>query len=185
MEQGTIWGLVLLAALAIIVAAGVWWFFERRRREELRQRFGPEYERAVHETGNRRRAEAELEQRQKRVEQLNIHPLSNEDRARFTEAWHGVQARFVDEPSEAIVQADRLVSEVMQTRGYPMGDFEQRAADISVTHPQVVENYRSARDVALANQRGDASTEDLRQAMVRYRALFAELLQQQEAEVRR
>jgi hypothetical protein len=131
----------------------------------------------VTEHGDQRGAQAELEARQKRVEQLDIRSLSPSDRARFADAWRATQAHFVDDPSAAIGEADRLVTDVMKARGYPIGDFEQRAADVSVDHPRVVENYRAARDTALRNERGQASTEDLRQAMVHYRALFEDLLE--------
>jgi hypothetical protein len=123
-----------------------------------------------------RTAEAELEDRRRRVEQLQIRPLPRNERERYEAAWYQVQGRFVDDPAGAMAQADLLVGEVMQARGYPMGDFETRAADISVDHPQVVENYRAAHAIALRTQGGQATTEELRQAMVHYRALFADLL---------
>jgi hypothetical protein len=159
---------VILALLAV----------RRRRSERLRQRFGPEYERTVLEAGDVRKAEAALEARAVRVKRLHIHPLSAEDAHQFSEGWRLVQARFVDDPRGAVTQADQLVGEVMRARGYPVGEFEQRVEDISVDHPSVVMNYRAARAIADAHVRGQASTEDLRQAMVHYRALFAELLGQ-------
>jgi hypothetical protein len=149
----------------------------RRRSEQLRQRFGPEYERALKAEGNSRRAEKELEARARRVEALHIRPLVPEDAARFDANWRAVQARFVDDPKGAVTEADRLVGEVMAARGYPVGDFEQRVADISVDHPDVVMNYRAAREIAVQHSRGQASTEDLRQAMVHYRSLFRDLLE--------
>jgi len=149
----------------------------------LRKRFGPEYDRVISERGDARQAESELAARQKRVDTFDIRPLEAAERDHFIDAWRATQARFVDAPAEAINDADRLVSEVMQARGYPVGDFDQRAADVSVDHPIVVENYRAARAIAVANQRGDASTEDLRQAIVHYRALFEDLLETREREV--
>jgi len=168
--------LLVILGLLVLAAVGIALFARRRRSATLRQRFGPEYEHTVDRLGDQARAEAELEARQKRVAKLDIRPLPEPERRRFTAAWRDVQGRFVDDPGEAIRQADRLVKELMQVKGYPMGDFEQRAADVSVEHPQVVENYRSARAIAQSNERGEASTENLRQGMVHYRALFAELL---------
>ena len=176
MDQLTLIVIIIVVAL-VVVAVGVWMYLQKRRTEQVRERFGPEYDRAVTEHGDQRGAQAELEARQKRVEQLDIRPLSPSDRARFADAWRATQAHFVDDPSAAIGEADRLVTDVMKARGYPIGDFEQRAADVSVDHPRLVENYRGARDTALRNERGQASTEDLRQAMVHYRALFEDLLE--------
>jgi len=172
----TTW-IIVLIIVVLLVAIGAWYFTQRRRTEELRGKFGPEYERTVSQTGDERKAQEELARRQERVEALDIRPLSPEDQGRFAESWRTVQARFVDSPTQAIADADRLVNDVMQARGYPVGDFEQRAADISVNHPTVVTNYRNARTIAQANQDGQASTEDLRKAMVYYRALFEELLE--------
>jgi FtsZ-interacting cell division protein ZipA len=174
-----LWLAVVIAAIVIIavIAVAAWMIAQRRRSEALRKRFGPEYERAIEEHGDRRQAESELEARQKHVERLYIRPLSAEERDRFSAAWRTTQARFVDDPKGAIAEADQLIAEVMRTRGYPMGDFEQRAADISVDHPLVVENYRAAHRIAQASERGEASTEDLRQALVRYRSLFDEMLE--------
>jgi len=174
---------IILAIVVIVVIVGIAWMMMQRRTEALRQRFGPEYDRAITEHGDARQAESELAARQKRVERLDIHPLDPAQREGFTDAWQAAQSHFVDAPAEAIKDADRLVSEVMRARGYPVGDFEQRAADISVDHPAVVENYRAARAIALANERGNAGTEDLRQAIVHYRALFEELLETREREV--
>jgi hypothetical protein len=176
MDQLTLIVIIIVVAL-VVVAVGVWMYMQKRRTEQVRERFGPEYDRAVTEHGDQRGAQAELEARHKRVEHLDIRPLSPSDRARFADAWRATQAHFVDDPSAAIGEADRLVTDVMKARGYPIGDFEQRAADVSVDHPRVVENYRAARDTALRNERGQASTEDLRQAMVHYRALFEDLLE--------
>ena len=175
MDQITL--IVIIVVALVVVAVGVWMYLQKRRTEQVRERFGSEYDRAVIEHGDQRGAQTELEARQKRVEHLDIRPLSPSDRARFADAWRATQAHFVDDPSAAIGEADRLVTDVMKARGYPIGDFEQRAADVSVDHPRVVENYRAARGTALRNERGQASTEDLRQAMVHYRALFEELLE--------
>jgi hypothetical protein len=174
---------IILAIVVILIGGAVAWIMMQRRTGELRKRFGPEYDRVISERGDARQAESELAARQKRVDRLDIHPIELAERERFTEAWRATQARFVDAPAEAIKDADRLVAEVMQARGYPVGDFEQRAADVSVDHPIVVENYRAARAIALANERGETGTEDLRQAIVHYRALFEDLLETREREV--
>jgi hypothetical protein len=147
-----------------------------RRHQELASRFGPEYDRTVTEMGKRSAAEKELEARAKRVEKLHIHALSPADRERFRELWRSAQAIFVDNPLTAVVAADKLVAEVMRLRGYPMAEFEQRAADLSVDHPVVVDNYRRAHALAVSAENGKAGTEELRQSMVHYRTLFEELL---------
>ena len=175
MASTTIWLVVAIAVIAVM--AVLWLAMSRRRSQQLRNRFGPEYEHAVRAEKNVRRAEATLEARAKRVDALHIRPLSPDDATRFDASWRGVQARFVDDPKGAVTEADRLVGELMSARGYPLGDFEQRVADISVDHPDVVMNYRAAREIALTHARGQASTEDLRQAMVHYRALFNDLLE--------
>jgi nitrogen fixation-related uncharacterized protein len=162
---------VILIALGLIV---VLW---RRRSRRLREQFGPEYKHAVREYGDARKAEAELAAREKRVRKLEVRPLTHEEQSRFAEVWRTTQARFVDEPSKAVDKADGLIKEVMQTRGYPVGDFDQRAADISVDHPNMVTNYRAGREIAARNKSGEATTEDLRQAMMYYRSLFEELME--------
>ena len=178
--------LVVLVVVLVVAILAIWYFSQRRKSQQLRERFGPEYEHAVHQHGSRGQAEEALAARAERVEQLHIRALSPEESARYGESWRSVQARFVDEPQVAIGEADRLVAEVMQARGYPMGEFEQRAADVSVDHPKVVENYRAAHAIAGRANSGEASTEDLRQAMVHYRSLFAELIETPEtAEVKR
>lgn len=169
--------ILVLAALAI-GAIAAWAVLRSRRSGELRRTFGPEYYRTVQATGKRSEAERELEHRQERVRQLEVRPLPPSEVDRFAREWQGVQKRFVDSPVEAVGEADRLVTDVMQRRGYPMADFEQRSADLSVDHPQVVENYRSAHALAARAREGRASTEDLRQAMVHYRTLFADLLEE-------
>jgi hypothetical protein len=167
---------ILLLALAV-VGVVAWLALRKRHTEELRTQFGSEYDRTVRESGGRRQAESELDARRKRVEQLNVRPLAPADQQRFADEWRQTQAHFVDDPSAAIREADHHVGRLMETRGYPVGDFEQRAADISVNHPDVVTHYRAARRIALSNNEGTATTENLRQAMVHYRALFLELLE--------
>lgn len=168
--------IAIIAAVVIVVIGVIVVFVQRRRSEKLRSRFGPEYERSVAESGDRRRAEAQLEKRAERVEKYNLRPLSAEDRSRFTGQWDRVQAHFVDAPAGAVAEADQLLGDIMATCGYPMGDFEQRAADISVDHPVVVQNYRAAHDIAIRQAKGQATTEDLRRAMIHYRALFEDLV---------
>lgn len=169
--------LIGAGVLALVVFALAVWFFSRRKQSRgLKQRFGPEYGRAMDELGSRTKAEAELKARQRRVERLDIVPLTIAEAARFSESWKALQVRFVDDPQGSVVLADQLVRELMHERGYPVGDFERRAADISVDHPIVVENYRAAEHTATRNQRGAADTEELRNAIVHYRALFDDLL---------
>jgi hypothetical protein len=166
-----------------VIAVAAWAAAQRRRKESLRlqQRFGPEYVRLVNEVG-RSKAETELAAREKRVEGLDIVQLSPADATKFRQAWVAIQARFVDDPKASVVEADHLVYDLMAKRGYPMGDFERRAADISVDHPAVVSNYRAARAIALRDDRSEANTEELRKAVVHYRALFQELLEVRESE---
>jgi FtsZ-interacting cell division protein ZipA len=175
MSPELVW-IVVAIAVVVAIVGGIWWS-RQRRTKQLRTRFGPEYDRTVQHTGTRAKAEAALQERARRVERLHIRPLTAEDAARFSDAWRRVQTQFVDDPNAAVTGADRLLGEVMQARGYPVGDFEQRVEDISVDHPNVVVNYRAARDLARRHDRGQASTEDLRQAMVHYRSLFTELLE--------
>jgi cytoskeletal protein RodZ len=170
--QIAIIALVVLVALAI----AMWLFLKARRTKQLRSQFGPEYQRAVRSAGTASAAERDLQERQQRVEGLEITPLDEEQRARFAEAWENEQAHFVDEPRVAVEAADRLVGDVMRARGYPVSDFEQRVADVSVDHPVVVENYRVAHNIATRDRREPVDTEELRQAMIHYRALFADLL---------
>jgi len=169
--------IVLVIALVAAIAAAAWLYMRNRKSEHLQQRFGPEYDRALETHHDQRKAERELENRAERVEHLNIRPLENAERDRFASRWQSVQAQFVDDPASATDDADQLVGEVMATRGYPVGDFEQRAADVSVHHPNVVEHYRAAHAIALRNSRGDADTEQLRQALVHFRVLFDDLLE--------
>jgi len=169
-----------LAVLVVVIIAVAGLMYMRKRRSataDLRKQFGPEYDRAVLKHGSERKAEAKLEDREKRVEKLNIRDLDPMEHERFTKQWASVQSRFVDSPRGAVTEADDLISALMKTRGYPVSDFDQRAADISVDHPRVVENYRSAHEVALRVGKDEATTEDLRTAMIHYRSLFDELVQ--------
>jgi FtsZ-interacting cell division protein ZipA len=177
--------IILAAAVALgLVVIGVWFFYRKKQSQKqshkLQERFGPEYDRTVNELGSRTKGESELKAREKRVERLEILPLAPSEAGRFTEAWQALQSRFVDNPKGVVVQAEQLVRELMEKRGYPMGDFERRAGDISVDHPDVVANYRAAQAIALRDQKGTADTEELRKAVVHYRALFDELLQVRE-----
>jgi hypothetical protein len=171
--------LIVLASVVILVVAGLAWLYVRKRRTTagLQHKFGSEYQRAVQEHGSERKAEAKLADREKRVEKLNLRDLDPMEHERFSKQWESVQSRFVDSPKGAVTEADDLVSSVMKTRGYPVSDFDQRAADISVDHPRVVENYRSAHEIALRVGKDQATTEDLRTAMIHYRSLFEELVQ--------
>jgi len=172
-----------LIALGIVVAlmiVGAAWLYIQKRRTTtagLRERFGTEYERTMQTQGSQRKGQAKLLDREKRVEKLNIRELEPAERERFLEKWKSVQSRFVDSPTGAVAEADDLVSSVMQSRGYPVADFEQRAADISVDHPRVTENYRAAHAIAIRLGKSETSTEELRTAMVHYRSLFDELVE--------
>jgi hypothetical protein len=171
--------IIVIIALVVIVVAGIatLLFRRKRRTEGLRSKFGSaEYARAVKDGGGRRHAEAGLDKRTERVESFHVRPLAPGDRSRFEDSWRRIQGAFVDGPALAIAQADQLLGDVMSTRGYPVSDFEQRAADISVDHPLVMENYRKAHEIALRLTKGQANTEDLRQAMIHYRTLFEELV---------
>jgi hypothetical protein len=171
------WVWIVIAVAAVILVLGIVWGATRTRRtRSLQDRFGSEYDRTVEKAGGRRQAEQELSEREQRHEELDLRPLSPRARDRYLNDWEATQARFVDDPSGAVSEADELVQRVMRDRGYPVEDFEQRAADISVEHPDLVEKYRTAHGIARANARGEASTEDLRHSVRHYRALFVELL---------
>ena len=172
---GIIVAVVLVVGLVAVTIAA-WFYMSQQRTKALRARFGPEYDRALKAEGTAKQAEQILEERQQRVARLEIKPLSDQQRNEFAQEWEHEQARFVDNPAIAVANADRLVKEVMQVRGYPVSDFEQRVADVSVDHPVVAQNYRLAHDIAVANKREDLGIEKLRQAMIHYRALFADLL---------
>ena len=177
---------IAIAGVAVIIVAAVLFFAVRAQRSaRLRSRFGPEYERTVEDVGNRSRAEHELHDRQKRVSKFEIRSLSVSERDHFITAWHVIQAEFVDQPTQTLAKADDLLTEVMRARGYPMENFEQRSADLSVDHPSVVQHYRAGRDIAVLQKRGEASTEDMRQAMIHFRALFDELVSDPAADLRR
>ena len=180
MDQKQIGLVVVVVIVAVAVVAIAFVTSRKRRSMKLRERFGPEYDRVLRQEGDARKAEGVLEFREKRREKFTIRPLPAADKSSFTTRWNEVQARFVDDPTGAVTVADSLVTEVMQARGYPIGEFDQRAADISVDHPLVVENYRAAHNIAMRHSAGKASTEDLRQAMVHYRVLFQELLDERE-----
>jgi len=171
--------LLVLAAVIVIIALFAWLYMRNRRMKSagLRQKFGPEYDRAVLTHGSERKAEAKLADREQRVGTLNLRNLDRVESDRFSKQWESVQSRFVDSPKGAVAEADDLVCSVMKARGYPVSDFDQRAADISVDHPRVVENYRSAHAIALRVGKDQATTEDLRTAMIHYRSLFEELVQ--------
>ena len=168
---------ILAVVVLAIIAVGAWLYSRKKHSERLAQRFGPEYGRAVHEMGSRTKAESELRAREKRVEKFNIMPLAPADAERFSREWMALQGRFVDNPKGVLMEADQLVRELMLKRGYPMGDWERQAADISVDHPAVVDHYRAAQAIAMRDRRGEADTEELRRAVVHYRALFDELLE--------
>lgn len=177
MEVSTI---ILIAVLVVAVGAAAVWFATRgslgSRHRKLKERFGPEYDREVERQGSVSRAEQELMARKKRVEKFDVRTLSEADHQRFHGAWAAIQAQFVDDPQGAITAADDLIQAVMEARGYSHADFDQRVADLSVQHADVVDHYRQAHDVAEENRAGRASTEKMRQAVVHYRALFADLL---------
>jgi hypothetical protein len=171
--------LAVIVVVAVAAAIAIFVYYRKRYTERLRKHFGAEYDHTVEAKGNQREAEKELIAREKRVEGFQIRPLIPEDRNRYAEAWKVTQKRFVDQPGAAVREADELVQQVMRARGYPVADFEQRVADISVHHPRVVHNYRIARDIAERNRKGEATTEDLRQALVAYRDLFVDLLEEE------
>jgi hypothetical protein len=168
--------IVAVVAIVIVGAIVALAYSRRNLSERERAELGPEYERMVQTMGSEKKVQTELEARRKHVEALDIRPLSVDERAGFAASWAAVQSKFVDEPGQAIVDADHLIAQVMQTRAYPVADFEQRAADISVSYPTLVSNYRAAREIAIKNEQRQADTEELRQAMIYYRSLFGELL---------
>jgi FtsZ-interacting cell division protein ZipA len=171
-----VWVLIAVAVVAVL-AVVAWRALARRRTGRLQEQFGPEYDRALESAEDKRQAEAELQAREERRQRLDIRPLSQSARTRYQEMWQVTQSQFVDDPKTAVAGADSLIRSAMSDRGYPVEDFEQRAADVSVDHPQVVENYREGHRLARASADGDDSTENLRQAMKHYRALFDELVE--------
>jgi FtsZ-interacting cell division protein ZipA len=177
------WVWIAIAVVAALVVLAVVWAATRTRRtHSLQERFGSEYDRTVEHAGDRREAERELRERERRHEKLDLRPLAPEARDRYVQEWQQTQERFIDDPKGAVKDADALVQQVMRERGYPIDDFDQRAADISVDHPDLVEKYRTADGIARASERGEASTEDLRHSVRHYRALFVELLEVREAD---
>lgn len=168
---------IVVVVVVILVAIAAVAIARRQRSKKLKEKYGSEYERLAEQTGSDKEAEQKLKEREERRKGLDIKSLSPESRERYAGEWRRLQAQFVDEPEEAVRGSDELVTEVMRERGYPVDDFDQRTADVSVDHPGVVENYRSARDIAERSRRGEASTEELRQATVHYRSLFDELLE--------
>jgi hypothetical protein len=173
----TITGIYIVVLVLVLIASMFGLFFTRHQRlERLHGYFGPEYDYAVEMMSDEKEAQTELEKRQNYIDASGIQPLTVSQRECFLAEWTAVQSKFVDEPSAAYVAADRLIMEVMQVRGYPVSDFEQRAADISVTYPALAGNYRSAREIALKNLQHRANPEELRQANIYYRSLFDELL---------
>jgi hypothetical protein len=182
MNQNVI--ILLVVVVAALIVGFLLWQTQRNRSLRLRKKYGDEYERAVQATGDPRRAEHELEKREKRVKDFKLRPLTPDQQRLYDQKWASLQAFFVDEPSRAVQEANLLIKDVMAARGYPVGDFEQRAADVSVHYPRVVQNYRTAHLIADRNSRGEANTEDLRQALVCYRELFADLLEKPKVETR-
>ena len=171
---------ITVAAIVVIALLALWgWSLSKKKKQSarLRERFGSEYGRTVTQLGGRTKAESQLKAREKRVEQFAITPLAPAEAARFTAAWNALQVHFVDNPKGVVVQADQLVRELMLKRGYPVGDFERRAADISVDHSAVVDHYRAAHAIAARDERGEANTEELRKAVIHYRAPFDEMLE--------
>lgn len=170
------WVWILIVVVVLVVLWLAWRRSQERKSDHLKEQFGPEYERAVESKGGRSEAETELAHRAKRHDKLEIRSLSPAARESYERSWKDAQAEFVDQPREALAKADHLVQEVMRERGYPVDDFEQRAADLSVDHPDVVDNYRTAHTTSTRARSGDASTEDMRRGMNHYKSLFEELL---------
>jgi len=176
--------IVLIAlGVAVVFALGAWAYARRRRHAQLVDHFGPVYDRAVEEFGGRSKADAELAARERRFAKAQLRALSTAERDHYAAVWQSAQARFVDSPTAAIEEADRLIEDVMRLRGYPVGDPAQRLADVAIGHPELLDHYRGAREVALRSREGGAGTEDLRQAMVHYRALFEDLLEIRQPEL--
>jgi cytoskeletal protein RodZ len=171
------WGWALVAVgVLIVIGLAAWQMMQQRRRRRLQDRFGPEYDRTVQQTDSRTDAEKELAAREERRRKFQVRPLSEASRQRYLATWRDTQSQFVDSPAAAVASADALIQSVMTERGYPVEDFESRAADVSVDHPDVVQNYREGHRLAEASASGQSSTEDLRQAMRHYRALFEDLV---------
>ena len=174
-----------VVVVAALVAIAVWLLMKRRKTAALRARFGPEYDRLLHSTKSPAQAERELLERQRRVDSFSLRSLPREDADRFASSWRSVQSRFVDDPRTALNEADRLIEDVMRARGYPVEDSAHRLEDLSVEHAAVVNHYRAGREIVVMHGRGEATTEDLRKAMVHFRALFDELVGAHRGDVRR
>ena len=170
--------MILVVVAVLAVGAALWMYMQKKKTQGLRSKFGAEYDRAIDTNKDQSHAESDLEKRAKRVAQFHIRPLTHDERARYAEDWRVEQSLFVDDPRTAVKHADAMVQDVMKQRGYPVSDFDQNAADLSVDHPRVVENFRAAHEIAVKDARDQSSTEDLRKAMVNYRALFDDLLEQ-------
>lgn len=166
-----------IIGLLIVAAAVLWLLYRHRRTAALRDRFGDEYDRTLEDRGNRGKAEADLIEREKRVHKLDIRPLGPAERERFTAEWHAARERFVDDPGTAVGDADRVIGKIMAARGFPVSDFDERHETLTVDHPKVARHYRAGHDLAVKHRSGDASTEDLRQAMIHYETLFDELVE--------
>ena len=177
MDSQTLMIVGITVALCALIGAVVWLAVNKARTKRLKDHFGPEYDRVIQRTHNQNLAEAELQKREERVSKYRIVPLSAQDRASYRESWAAVQNRFVDDPQDAVKEGHGLIFEVMEKRGYPVSNFEQAAADLSVDYPTVVSHYRAASEIAARNRKGEVGTEELRQALVHYRALFHELLE--------
>ncbi len=174
-----LWVVIVIVAVAVVLGLA-WGAYRARRTRMLQQSFGPEYDRVAADAPSRREAEAELREREERRSEFDIRPIDPERRDQYRSRWHEVQAEFVDDPSRAVARADSLIQEAMRERGYPVEDFDTRAGDLSVDHPNVVENYRAGHGIAVAHERGSAGTEELRKAFQHYRALFEELVESHE-----
>jgi hypothetical protein len=177
--------MIAIVVVAVVVVVAVWLAWRRRNTAALRARFGPEYDRVLESARTPAEAERELLNRKSRVEKFSIKPLSREDAERFSTAWRSVQAQFVDDPRSAVIEGDRLITDVMRHRGYPLDDPNRIVDDLSVDHGPVINHYRAGREIVSRHERGQASTEDLRQAMVHFRALFDELVAGVRPNVRR
>jgi hypothetical protein len=180
-----VWQTVAIGVAILVIAAVAWYMYQRNRTQHLQNRFGPEYDRRIAQLGSRRRAESELAHRESAVEKIKVRPLNPSDRVKFFEEWRLTQAEFVDDPAGAVNHADRLVTDIMRTRGYSVDDPYDRVADVCAAYPDHAQSYRDANDIVVRHRRVHASTEDLRAAFVKFRALFDEMLGGQDEELKR